>query len=170
MSINKDNIPNKYFEDFPQKIIEGINLLEDDVQSEAPLLFSISQKASYQMPDQYLENFYRSLDIDSKPKTRILRKLMPYVAAASFILLAGFGLTFFNNINSATEDELELMDVYEFYVDNIDEIDNTTLIGMIDEADVEEVDFFEDLTAEEIEMYEEAILHNMTDQELLDIL
>lgn len=170
MSRPDKNIPKGYFDNLPQKMSDLISDLKDDVQSSAPHLYRISKEKSYKVPDGYFDQFFNSLNIDQSRTISLISRFRPLVAAASIIGLVT--LIWVSGILKQDQDieMLAMTDVYSYYYDNIDELDHDLIWEISEEEGSIEESLFEDLSQSELDLFEETIISNLTDQELLDIL
>lgn len=164
------NIPKGYFWRKPKEIIDAVHQLEDDIKTQAPILYSIGKEEPYNIPEGYFEGFYKSLDT-SGVKVFYLQPAFRYMAAACLtIAIMSLGWLWLQPTDPNYTDEMAMSDVYEYYIDNIDEIDESLIIDLSYEyADI--LDLEVDYTTDgDLDVIEESILNEMTDQEFLDFL
>jgi len=170
MSMDKNkNIPKDYFNQKPQEIFDAINKLEDDVATQAPILFSLGKNEPYRIPDDYFDGFYNKLSVPKSTLKRRTLRLQPWMAAASMIGIV-FLFWVFGYDNLQQDDDIELAEVYEYYIENADLIDDSMIIVLSDDIgdDMNDVNGLNE--NEELDLMEQTILEEMTDQEFLDIL
>ncbi|NNE26450.1 MAG: hypothetical protein HKN09_06370 [Saprospiraceae bacterium] len=171
--MSKDsNIPNNYFNNLPDKIWAKIDQMDDRVKEHAPHFHALSQSNPYKVPDAYFETFESRLQLLGWGRILSLKVIRPYFVAASILLVAVLSWIMMpeNSTDDPGADDLLYADVYDYYSDEIEYIDQNLLVGF-EADDFEEASLVtEELTEEEIYLYEEAILQEMTDQELLGIL
>ena len=171
--MSKDsNIPKNYFNELPGKVWGKIDQLEDRVEENAPRFYELSQSNPYHLPEGYFESFRSKLKLQPKGRVISMNVIRPYLVAASVLAVAVLSWVMLPNNagDEIVEDGLLYADVYEYYSEDIDLSDQDLFLDF-EEEDFEESSLVsEELTEEEIYLYEEAILQEMTDQELLGIL
>ena len=170
MSINKKHIPEDYFQKFPDNLEMEINNLDDNVAQEAPLLYKTSQKASYLVPEGYFEGLYDNIILKKSQASQTVFMLKPFLVAASLVAVIMLSWIFLADQNRLEVDDLMIADVYDYYINNIEEIDNSMILDIEGiEISIEENEF-SDLSEDELNLYQDALLENMQDHELLSIL
>lgn len=167
--MDRKQIPDNYFERLAKNIEAGIHNLEDNVEQDAPLLHKYGRLETYKVPEGYFDSLFGKLNIKAH-RTSSIRRLIPYSVAASIamvFLLSWFWVNEFGNNNST---QLALEDVYDYYIENAGLIDQELIVDLSFEDVDEDIFDFENLSEEDLELYTQEIINEMTDQELLDIL
>lgn len=162
-------IPDKYFEQLAGKIEEGIHAMEDNVEQEAPLLNRIGKLESYIIPEGYFDGLYSKLNL---PKSRpsVIRRMMPYSIAASILMMMTLTWFWVNQNENTFYNQLALTEVYDYYIENESLFDQDLLIELSFEDTEKDAFDLDNLADEDLDLFTEELINEMTDQELLDIL
>lgn len=141
-------IPNDYFKNLHGQINSKIDLIEDDLQTNAPLLFDISKqkatKEAYLIPDNYFKNNLNKKSWNKQSNVVSLRRRILSVAAV-FILLAACMFLFDFNQSPTEQTQLSFVDdnMYEYLMANPEEIDDELLYEMSGDLSFENIDGLE---------------------------
>jgi len=154
---NKNNIPKAYFEKLSNRIFESVDLMEDALSEEAPILFSQSQKNPYKVPASYFEKSRTQI---LKSNTSVKRLYMrPLLVAASLAFLVVVSWTLIQSNDVKFDNEIAEADVWNYYLENVDDMDDDLFQNVYAEAVLEE---------ETEELYEEDILLDLLLDEFSD--
>ena len=167
-----NNIPDNYFNKLPGQIWEKVDQLDDEVEKNAPQFYALSQSNPYRVPETYFETFESRLKLQPHGRIISMQALRPLLVAASILAVAVLSWVMMPQFSTEDqmEDDLMFADVYDYYSDDIELADQDLFVDFEVEDFEESSLVTEELTEEEIYLYEEAILQEMTDQELLGIL
>lgn len=164
--MNKDQIPQGYFDALADRIAERIDHLTDDLNQSAPLLEGLKYNNPYKIPEGYFTNLpKRVLSSNIRPKQRLRWVIIS--AAACIMLLIGLQLK--HNIVQVEDKTQILVEEIEFdYYLDITELDNDLLQNVV-ELEAEERDF-QNLESEEVEVYLDYIVEGLEDIDLIEIM
>jgi hypothetical protein len=167
--MDNNKIPEDYFERKPKEVLSAIAALQDNIDVNAPLLYRYGKKEGYTVPANYFDDFYSNMQITKKsPSIRFIR-FPRLTVAASLLALVTVGWLFMKDLNPP-EDDLQLAEVYDYYIDNVEQIDQQLIYELSAEyADINDLESFY-TPEEELNIIEETIIEDMTDQEFLDLL
>lgn len=154
---NKKNIPKDYFDKLPGKIFESVDLIEDALSEDAPLLFRESQKNPYKVPVEYFQKSRAQILKTNRSVKRL--NFRPLLAAASLAFIAVISWTIVQSNDLKIDDEFAESDVWNYYLENVDDMDDDVFQNVYAEAISEE---------ESEELYEEDILLNLLLDEFSD--
>ena len=145
MSFNK--IPDDYFKNLKNKIIDNVKGLDDNLASEAPILSSIAKDNIYRVPDKYFDQNQAKLLSKVSPKVISLKNMIPLGVAATVLIL--LGIMIFN----PSSDNIEITDdeLFAYYIEN-DNYELETNYEIFDESLTVE-DYFDDIEDAEYEAY-----------------
>lgn len=119
--LNKKNLPNNYFEKLPEDILGKISALNDELEENAPLLSKMQTLNPYKVPSGYFE--HGAFDF-GKIKKPVPVYLLPMRIAASLIFIMLIGWTFVKIDKGTSDPDLAEADVFDYYLDNVDELDD----------------------------------------------
>ena len=151
-------MPEDYFKKLPDRMKENISQLEDDIKNDAPLLHKYGKRNPYTVPDNYFSNHFRQRNKNTPSRTIRLRQRI--TIAASLIVLMGLGL-FIVYPNSETTDLAEV-EVLDYYIENIAEVDEDFLLVLQEEYGAE----LEEESDTETDVYYEELINGLNDYEL----
>ncbi len=163
-------IPKDYFNKFPDRLSSRIEALEENIKESAPLLYKIGKAEPYQVPATYFDQLKAQIEKQtSGPKER---KIGLYrwssIAAIGALLVAA--ILVFSLQDKESEDGLMANRVIEHIENDLDYVDDELLYELVTLEETEELSEDLDLSEQEIELYFDYILDDMTDEELSDLL
>lgn len=162
-------IPNNYFEQFPDKLMQRIEQLGDEVESIAPTLHSLGKTNGYTVPENYFSKNVERIRAQLPRKERFLGRSIAAISAAAACLILGIYVIGLGSNGIEQTDELQLAEVMEYL--ESDQTDDSLLEDFIVEELAEEMDdLTEGIPEEELDSYLNEFIDEFTDEELSDLL
>lgn len=160
-------LPKDYFKNLQNNIVKNINDLKDDLESNAPLLSRIGRKNIYSIPDNYFSNSESNLLKPHTTKIRLLSKNFLSIAA-SLLLMISITWVAFNNPNTEESLIAEVEDeyIFDYFLENADELDNAILAELDNDEIIEGELDFEEISNDELTDYIETIVDDISIEDL----
>jgi len=149
----KERIPEDYFDSLADKLLNKINVMEDDLAKVAPTLASLDKSEPYSVPNNYFELLTDNICGSVKPKERKLMRFFSYGLVAASLLLVMYTFVLKNTI-VAPQNDYNLMAEYYSEENKYEEAYSILSDGL------------DNIPEEELDLYMEVILDDFSDEEL----
>lgn len=166
---NKSSVPQKYFDNLSDKILNKIENLDDNTKEEAPTLFKVGKDLGYTVPKDYFETLEQKLKNNSSSAE--VRKLIPQrwwnIAASLLILIiSGTIVLLQKDDKTYSAEDLAFEEVLEYYIENSDFIDENALLDLETETEIVDADYLNEISDDELELYIEMNIEDFSDEEI----
>ena len=165
-----NKIPEDYFNKLPDRISQRIDLLEDDIKTNAPILASIDKEQIYKVPEQYFEKLTAKISL-ALPQPRVLSlSTLRWASAAAVALMITIGSFYMSQMQGTSDALLAESEILDYYILNADQIDDEWLQeSWLDNDQDQEMDLFGDLETEDISDYLSDVIMDIPLSELTEI-
>ncbi|MBT8232557.1 MAG: hypothetical protein HKO66_01785 [Saprospiraceae bacterium] len=156
--MSKDLMPTDYFKNLKSKILNEVLSLEDELGSNAPILYNLKGKNSYLTPNNYFEdNLLKIKSFKARP-TRVLYFKVASIAAMLLVLVTAFW-----HVTNSTLPETSLAEneILDYYIGNDEDIDSDILLEISENYEPDFDIELANVSDEELDIYIESILDDL---------